>query len=126
MADRGYPSYNLIGYLDKQPLFEYLIRVPNTNTFKEVSELPMEELDRDITVKLSTKSQQFCNAYGYRKVVGKPKFSDELKNSVTWDFEETAEIKYRVVRFKIGDDTWETIITSLNRFRFPVEKIKEL
>lgn len=43
MADRGYPSYNLIEYLHRQPLFEYLIRVPNTNTFKEVSELPMEE-----------------------------------------------------------------------------------
>lgn len=54
MADRGYPSYNLIEYLHRQPLFEYLIRVPNTNTFKEVSELPMEELDRDITVRLST------------------------------------------------------------------------
>lgn len=36
-------------YIDaSMPLFEYLIRVPNTNTFKEVSELPMEELDRDI------------------------------------------------------------------------------
>ncbi|MBO6112604.1 MAG: transposase [Lachnospiraceae bacterium] len=86
----------------------------------------MEELDRDITVRLSTKSQQFCNTYGYRKVVGGPKFVDELKNSVTWDFEEIAEITYRAVRFKISDDTWETIITSLDRFRFPIEKMKEL
>ena len=75
MADRGYPSYNLIEYLNRNPLLDYLIRVPNTNSFKEVSELPMEELDRDITVRLSTKSQQFCNAYGYRKVVGKPKLN---------------------------------------------------
>ncbi|MBR1641898.1 MAG: IS4 family transposase [Butyrivibrio sp.] len=126
IADRGYPSYNLIGHLDRQSLLEYLIRMPNSNTFKEVSELPMKELDMDITVRLSTRSQQFCDAYGYRKVVGKPKFVDELKNSVTWDFEETSEITYRVVRFKISDDTWETIITSLDRFRFPVEKIKEL
>lgn len=126
MADRGYPSYNLVEYLNRNPLLEYLIRIPNTNSFKEVSELPEEELDKDITVRLSTKSQQFCNAYGYRKVIGKPKFVDRLKNSVTWDFEETAEITYRVVRFKISDDTWETIITSLDRFRFPVAKIKEL
>ncbi|SFU73936.1 IS4 family transposase [Butyrivibrio sp. INlla21] len=126
MADRGYPSYNLVEYLNRNPLLDYLIRVPNTNTFKEVSELPMEELDKDITVRLSTKSQQFCNAYGYRKVVGRPKFVDDLKKTVTWDFEETAEITYRVVRFKISGNTWETIITSLDRFRFPVAKIKEL
>lgn len=126
LADRGYPSYNLMEYIRRNPVLEYLIRMPNSSTFKEVSELPMEELDRDIAVKLSTKSQQFCDAYGYRKVVGRPKFVDELKNSVTWDFEETAMITYRVVRFQINDDAWETIITSLDRFRFPVEKIKEL
>ena len=32
----------------------------------------------------------------------------------------------RIVRFKITEDRYETIATSLNRFEFPTERIKEL
>ena len=32
----------------------------------------------------------------------------------------------RIVRFKITDDTYETIVTSLNRFEFPLSEIKTL
>ena len=35
-------------------------------------------------------------------------------------------IEFRVIRFKISDDTYETIITNLNENKFSAEKIKEL
>ena len=35
-------------------------------------------------------------------------------------------MKFRVVRFKISDDTYETIVTNLDRFEFLINKIKEL
>jgi IS4 transposase len=35
-------------------------------------------------------------------------------------------IKLRVVRFKISDDSFETIITNLDSEKFPPNKIKEL
>ncbi|MFR1908579.1 MAG: transposase [Clostridium neonatale] len=35
-------------------------------------------------------------------------------------------MEFRVIRFKISDDTYETIITNLNENKFSAEKIKEL
>ena len=35
-------------------------------------------------------------------------------------------ISFRIARFKIADDSYETVITNLDRFLFPAEKLKEL
>ena len=36
------------------------------------------------------------------------------------------ELKFRVVRFQISDDTYETILTNLGRIEYPPDTIKEL
>lgn len=35
-------------------------------------------------------------------------------------------ISFRIARFKIADDSYETVITNLDRFCFSAEKLKEL
>lgn len=36
------------------------------------------------------------------------------------------ELNFRVVRFQISDDTYETILTNLDRAKYPPDKIKKL
>ena len=48
-----------------------------------------------------------------------------------WDFEDICTIKFRVVKFLIndpdtGEETWEVLVTNLNRFEFPIAQMKEL
>lgn len=48
-----------------------------------------------------------------------------------WDFEQFCHVKCRVVKFRInnpdtGRETYEVLITNLNRFEFPLRKMKEL
>ncbi len=52
------------------------------------------------------------------------------KKAKAWDFESPFDLTVRVVRMKISDNgsanDYYTICTSLNRFQFPIEKIKDL
>ena len=125
-GDRGYISYNLLEYIKRNGRFEFLFRTPNRNTFKEISDLPMEELDADVTVTVCSRSQQYCDIYGYRHMAGDSPFGKNKKR-VNWDFgKEPSELRYRVVRFQLESDEWETIITSLPRESYPPSKIKEI
>ena len=45
---------------------------------------------------------------------------------VDWDFGDYEDLKLRVVRFKISDNSYETIFTSLPRNKFSIEDIKTL
>ena len=43
------------------------MRVP-VNCMKEIAALPDEPCDIDMEIKVSTKSNQFCQIYGYHKI----------------------------------------------------------
>jgi hypothetical protein len=131
-ADRGYEGFNFFEHCRREG-YEYLVRVKNGG-IKEISELPMKELDREITVELrtsQTKADKQAYADGTAKyIAGKSKFG-KYKKEVTWDFESPFRMTFRVVRFQIstdnhGNPVYETIITSLNRFEFPLSEIKKL
>lgn len=48
------------------------------------------------------------------------------KTAERWDFESPYVMIFRVVRVKLEDDNYETIITNLDRKQFPAEMLKEL
>lgn len=128
MADRGYGSLNLLETIKRRPNTEYLIRVKN-DYLKEIKALPMEELDTVIKFQLrttQTKEDKKLFAEGKAKWITGPSKFGKYKKDVTWDFESPCDVTLRIVRFKITDDTYETIVTSLNRFQFNIEKIKYL
>lgn len=128
IADRGYGSMNLMEHIHRTENLEYLIRVKN-DYIKEIKVLPMKELDTTITIELrttQTNEDKLLYEQGKAKwIIGPSKFGKE-KKGITWDFESPFTMTLRVVRFKITENTYETIVTSLNRFAFPVSKIKEL
>ena len=126
VCDRGYFGYNIIGYFDRNKELEYVVRSPHgPSMFKDVTKLPMEELDVDIETTVSTAPKSVCDMYGYVKVDGKSPYGKEKKN-VNWDFESICKLKYRVVRVLLSTGEYETLITSLPREEWSAEDIKEL
>lgn len=131
IMDRGYSGFNMIEHGNRYGGY-YIIRHPLTNTIKEINELPDKPCDKDIEIKVSTKSYQYCQLYGYRKInVCKNKKADYSDNTVMsqWDFEEKCIVKFRVVKFKINDpDTgkqvWEVLVTNLPRDKFDLKAMK--
>jgi len=131
LCDRGYGGANLFEHLNRIPGVEYLVRVKN-NLFKEMYDLPYEELDTVISFELRTTQRNIDKeafaAGNARWVAGHGKY--RVRKNTTWDFESPFRMRLRVVRIHIGDgedpQDYETIVTSLDRFQFPLQKIKEL
>lgn len=129
ICDRGYAALNLMEHCKRKDGLEYLIRVKESRWIKEVNNLPLEDLDTEVTIELRT-TQTNKDKIDYRNgtakyISGKSKFGKN-KSSRTWDFESPHKMTIRIVRFKITEDRYETIATSLDRFTFPAERIKEL
>lgn len=129
ICDRGYAALNLMEHCNRKDGLEYLIRVKESRWIKEVNNLPLEDLDTEVTIELRT-TQTNKDKIDYRNgtakyISGKSKFGKN-KSSQTWNFGSPHRMTIRIVRFKITEDKYETIATSLNRFEFPAGRIKEL
>ena len=130
IADRGYPSWNLFAHFKYKDNADYLIRFKNTQSLI-VKDLPMVELDIDKTITITTDSKyRFNDKEGYIYIhtkKNKMKSRDYTGNTdfSAWDFGKTEELKLRIVRFKITEDSYETIVTSLPRDKFPISEIKK-
>ena len=135
IADRGYPSWNLFAHFNEIQNADYLVRVSNEfNNF--VKELPMREFDiiRDVVITTNPKEARQGFSSTGKSYIFIQQQKNKMKNreykgttrNTTWDFGDRYEMQLRILRFKITDDTYETIITSLPRFRFSLENIKEL
>lgn len=131
IGDRGYGSINLMEHINRIGNADYLFRVKN-NLWKEIRDLPMQDLDIDIEINLrttQTNADKKAYADGSAKwVPGHGKYK-VLKKQV-WDFESPYTVKVRVVRFRISDkdddNAWETVVTSLPRDEFPPAVLKYL
>ena len=129
IADRGYESFNMFAHVLRKDNLDFLIRAKHKQGMREISSLPLTDADFDVETELRTTQRKedmaAFKAGTARHIHGKSKYGKE-KQKVTWDLESPYKLKFSIVRFKISDDTYETIITSLDRDTFPPEKIKEL
>ena len=134
IMDRGYSGFNMIEHCNRYGGY-YVIRNPISNTIKEISVLPDEPCDVDFEIKVSTKSQQWCDIYGYRKINAcrnkKQNPNDYVTDFTQWDFEEKCVIKFRVCKFQINDENngktvWEVLVTNLPRDKFDLKAMKRI
>ena len=128
IGDRGYAALNLMEHCRRKDGLEFLIRV-RENWISEVKALPIEECDVDIPLEIrttQTKADKEAYKNGTAKYASGKSKTGKYKASQTWDFESPHKMSVRVVRFKIAEDKYETIATSLDRGSFPAAKIKEL
>lgn len=131
IADRGYESYNTIAHCMNAPNLDFLLRVRHGNgSMLVIRNLPMVELDKDVTLEVTTTQTKEDKANG-RIHIPIPKHGKTYKSSKrtrnrTWDFPSPYELKFRVVRFMLDTGEYETVVTSLPRNKFSISDIKYL
>ena len=127
ICDRGYEKYNLIAHLleSKQ---KFVIRIKDiTSTTSILAHVPIpdqDEFDIQITRILT---------YTYTNEIMQHRETYVPLNKITngsFDFLDDEhpfyEMKLRVVRFKLTDDTYECLITNLSEEEFTAKDLKEV
>lgn len=123
VADRGYENYNIMAHAINKD-WKFLIRIKDvkSNGIASGLKLPNEEVfDTDITISLTRKQTKATKLKGY-------KF---MPTCQTFDYlpmrsSDVYTMSFRITRFKIAEDSYELVITNLDRFKFPPEKLKEI
>lgn len=133
IADRGYESYNNMAHIQEKGWF-FLIRIKDgTKGMKNGFELPdEEEFDVDISLKLTRKQtnemkELFAKDKNHYKFIPHSTTFDFLSNKLRKnDPIQFYKLNFRIVRFKITKDTYETVLTNLSSLQYPAKTIKGL
>ena len=134
IADRGYEGYNVLAHIQEKT-WKYLIRIKDIHTtggFAAGLSFPVTD-EFDMPVNLNLITRQTAEA----KVLCRDKNSYRfIPSTTTFDFLSRDKAKhsplafysmpFRVVRFKISDDIYETVVTNLDVSLFPAGELKKL
>lgn len=125
IADRGYEGYNNFAHIEEKG-WNYLIRVKDAGTrcILHGLRLPREGEYDVFTQRIMTRKKT-------REVKDRPDLYKLIDGGkAIFDFVDRARpfypMAFRIVRFKISDDTYETLITNLDQSMFSSQDIKEL
>ena len=132
LADRGYESYNVLAHLQEKG-WKFLIRVkdgtggvangldlPNTTTF----DLP---ITLNLTRKQSNGVKQLLKDRNHYKLVAHTSRFDFLPvRSRKHDPNVFYPLSFRIARFPITENTFETVVTNLDADDFPPGELKKL
>ena len=123
VADRGYENYNIFAHaIEKGWKFAIRIKDKNSNGIASGLNLPPnDEFDIDITQIFSRKNTKTTKNAGYKWMPVNQVFDYLPRKS-----DKTYELSFRIIRFPIGSNSYEIIITNLDRNIFDVKKIKEI
>ena len=125
IADRGYESYNAFAHIEQKG-WNYIIRVKDIDSNGMVSAMSLPEKDT-----FDIKKHVILTRKQTNEVKANPTLYKFLPKNSTFDYLDLHEnkfypISFRIVRFKISENGYETIITNLDSEEFSLEKIKEL
>lgn len=134
IADRGYESYNLMAHISEKG-WKYLIRIKDINRAGGIAsglKLPVcGEFDTFIDLSMTTSqtkeikelcktSNEYHYIHSYANFDFLPKTDRKHQPPVFY------KLPFRIVRFKITDDTFETVVTNLDSNDFSADEIKKL
>ena len=132
IADRGYESYNNMAHIQEKGWF-FLIRIRDgEHGIKKGLDLPAcDEFDQQISLKLTRRQTKETKGLlkdknHYRFIPTNTSFDYLKKNSRKHDPIEFYEIKFRIVRFKVNETLYETVLTNLDADDYPPYKLREL
>lgn len=125
LADRGLESYNVFAHIEQKG-WNYVIRVKDVHSNGILSGLTLplsEEFDVDIHRILTRKQTNDVKA--------QPTTYKFIPSITTFDYLDLKKnlfypMSFRVVRIKLSDTVYETLITNLSRDDFGVKKLKSL
>ena len=125
IADRGYASYNVLAHaIHNKQLF--LIRVPERfakSIYKGQKHwLENTTEDENITVHIGRKRTKKNTQLQNYHCLPKNRHYDFIEPGS----DDTDALQLRVLKFPIGEDSYEYIVTNLPKYAFPLQTIKEL
>lgn len=125
IADRGYESYNNFAHIERKG-WKYLIRVKDLGRSGILSGLKLPDSQEfDVCV------QRILTRKQTKEVKERPDLYKLISSKSPFDFldlntNKFYPISFRVLRFKISDSSFETVITNLDKTEFSSEEIKSL
>ena len=134
IADRGYEGFNLMAHIQEKG-WRFLIRVQDSSNSRGIAaglDLPeSEEFDLFVDLHLTTKQTNAVktlseNKNQYRILANGRDFDYLPKTNRKFDPTVFYELPFRIVRFQITDDVFETVVTNLDVEDFPPEELKTL
>lgn len=125
IADRGYESYNVFEHIVRKG-WNYVIRVKDINSNGIASGLILpnqDSFDIDYELLMTRRQTNYIKAH--------PELYKFMPANQNFEYlpigsKETYPMKFRIVRFPLSKDSYEVIITNLDRKEFPAEKIKNI
>ena len=123
VADRGYEAYNNIAHLENNGL-KYVIRIRTTSGIAQKFNIPADK-ETDFTADILLTRRQT------NEIKASPEIYRFLASNSTFDFlpegsKDTYPIKFRMIRIKISEGHYETLITNLWDDEFSAEDIKHI
>ena len=134
IADRGYEGFNLMAHIQEKG-WNFLIRIQdivNSSGIAAGLDLPdADEFDLFVVLSLTTKQTNSVkllleNRNQYRLITSNMNFDYLPKKNRKHQPAVFYNLPFRVVRFKITADTYETVVTNLDKHNFPAEELKKL
>lgn len=131
IVDRGYEGYNMFANFIETDGVDFVCRIKDggAGALAEISKLPMQELDKDIPIAITTSQTNDDKIHNRRYIPTGSKKGKPLSpntNVRRWDFQSPYILNLRVVRFVLDTGNYETIITSLPKSDFSVDDIKKI
>ena len=126
VADRNYECYDTMAHLEKKGL-KYLIRAKEHRGITSGLDLPdMDEFDMQVDLHLTRMKNKVTapllrQRNRYRYIPKNVRF--DLLSPDSNDF---YHLPFRIVRFKLTEDTYEILITNLDPEEFPLPELKKL
>jgi hypothetical protein len=126
MADRGFASYNVFAHMVENGV-HFLIRAKDKTAERLLGSGPLGDAGLDawvtrILTRSTAKKDRSSDREGMYRTVARGVPFDYLGQGRGQEY----EITVRVVRFKIGEGSWENIITNLPKDEFPASRIRDL
>ena len=123
IADRGYENYNVMAHaINKGWKFVIRIKDKNSNGIASGLNLPKTDIfDIDVSMTFTRQQTKMTKIAGY-------KF---MPTNQTFDYlplksKDTYTMRFRITRFSIADDSYEMLVTNLDRSKFSTNDLKEI
>ena len=126
IADRGYENYNLMAHIQEKG-WKYIIRIKDIHSAGGIAsglKLPdSPEFDAFIDLSLTTKQtneiKNLCKSQNnYRFINASANFDFLPKTNRKFQSAKFYKLPFRIVRFKITDNAYETVVTNLDLKNF--------
>lgn len=134
IADRGYESYNALAHIQEKG-WNFLFRVKDANSSGGIANgltLPQtDEYDIFIDLHLSagrTKDhwELYKDKNTYKRISHPENFDYFITTAGERDVLMFYHLPFRILKIKLSEDTYETILTNLPVEKFPLSEIKKL